>query len=204
MDQTPDRSTFLTLASLVEGGLVVVALGVGWVFNVQPLETVTWDVDALLWGIGGAIPLYAGFVICDRYPVGPLRPIKELLVDILGPLLARCSKWDLAAIALLAGIGEETLFRGLLLPLFGGDSFWLGLLISSVLFGLAHSVTMTYVVLATVAGLYFGLQLHYSGNLLAPIITHALYDYLAFVKVAAESRERHNANQHTEANKNFE
>ena len=64
-----------------------------------------------------------------------------------------------------------------------------GLLISSLLFGLAHAITRTYVILAGLAGVFFGLQWHYTGNLLAPIISHAVYDYLAFLKIAREFRD---------------
>jgi hypothetical protein len=189
MEQVSDRNSFLALAALFEGGLVVVALGLGWLFGVPPLETLVWDPWAVLWGLAGVVPLYAGFVICDRYPVGPLRAIKEMLNDLLGPIFARCGKADLAVVALLAGLGEEVLFRGLLLPLTGGGSFVVGLLISSLLFGLAHAITTTYVILAAIAGLLFGLQWHYTGNLLAPIISHAVYDYLAFVKIARDFRD---------------
>lgn len=188
MEQVSDRNSFLALAALFEGGLVLVALGLGWLFGVPPLETLDWDPWAVLWGLAGVVPLYAGFVICDRYPVGPLRAIKDLLNDLLGPMFVRCGKADLAVVACLAGLGEEVLFRGLLLPLTGGGSFVVGLLISSLLFGLAHAVTTTYVILAAAAGMLFGLQWHYTGNLLAPIITHAVYDYLAFVKIARDYR----------------
>ncbi|WP_146369499.1 CPBP family intramembrane glutamic endopeptidase [Symmachiella macrocystis] len=188
MEQDSDRNSFLAMAALFEGGLVVVALALGWVFGVPPLESLDWDPWAVLWGLAGVVPLYAGFVIFDRYPVGPLRTIKETLNDLLGPIFARCSKADLAVVAILAGVGEEVLFRGLLLPLTGGGSFVVGLLISSLLFGLAHAVTTTYVILAALAGLFFGLQWHYTGNLMAPIISHAVYDYLAFVKIARDFR----------------
>jgi membrane protease YdiL (CAAX protease family) len=188
MEQVSDRNSFLALAALFEGGLVVVSLGLGWLFGVPPLETLVWDPWAVLWGLAGVVPLYAGFVLFDRYPVGPLRAIKEMLNDMLAPMFSSCSKADLAVVALLAGLGEEVLFRGLLLPLTGGGSFVVGLLISSLLFGLAHAITKMYVILAAIAGLFFGLQWHYTGNLLTPIISHAVYDYLAFVKIARDFR----------------
>ena len=195
MEQTPHRDTFLTLAALFEGGLVVVALLVGWCFDVNPLEDFAWRWSAVGWGLAGVLPMYAAFLLFDRYPIGPLGEIKNLLLEMLGPILANCRYIDLAAIALLAGVGEEILFRGLLLPLTGGDSFYWGLLFSSLLFGLAHAITPTYVVLAAIAGVFLALQWHLTGNLLVPIITHAVYDYLAFIKVAALYRQSSEANR---------
>jgi len=176
------------MAVLFEGGLALVAVGLGWLFDLRPLEAIQLEPAAVLWGFVGAAPLYAIFLLFDRYPVGPLRQIKDLLAEMLGPVFAQCRKIDLALVALMAGLGEELLFRGLLLPLTGGDSFLLGLLISSLIFGLAHAVTWSYVVLAALAGAFFALQWHYTGNLLTPIITHAVYDYLAFVKIARDQR----------------
>ena len=49
------------------------------------------------------------------------------------------------------------------------------------MFGLAHSVTRTYAILATIIGLYFGWLWLATGNLLVPITTHAVYDFLALV-----------------------
>jgi hypothetical protein len=84
----------------------------------------------------------------------------------------------------VAGISEEILFRGVIQP-------WLevswgltaGLLLSNVLFGLVHSVTPLYSVLAGLVGIYLGVMMDIQGdrNLLTPIIIHALYDFLAFL-----------------------
>jgi hypothetical protein len=66
-----------------------------------------------------------------------------------------------------------------------------GLILSNVIFGLLHCITPTYAILAGLIGVYFGLLLDATGtpNLLAPILAHGLYDYLAFLVVirAAEA-----------------
>jgi membrane protease YdiL (CAAX protease family) len=49
------------------------------------------------------------------------------------------------------------------------------------LFGLAHPMSTTYVVLATVVGVYLGGLLLVTDNLLAPIVAHAAYDFVALV-----------------------
>ena len=83
-------------------------------------------------------------------------------------------------VSALAGIGEELLFRGVLQA--GLSEAWspmAGIVVASLLFGAAHAVSLSYLVLATLMGLYLGLLYHLTGNLLLPIIVHALYDWIA-------------------------
>src|SRR5262245_156592 len=176
-----NRRDFLMAALLFEGSLIAVAAGLGWWFGIAPGERLAWEIRGLIWGIGGTLPMVVLFVLGNRYPVGPLRRIKQFLFDALGPSLVACCWYDLFVVAAVAGIGEEMLFRGVLHPL-------VGLAWSNVLFGLAHFITPTYALLAGLIGSYLGWLLNASGNILAPIIAHGLYDFLAFVLVAREFR----------------
>ena len=56
---------------------------------------------------------------------------------------------------------------------------WPALLLASLLFGLAHAMTLTYLVLATLMGLYLGALYAWTDQLLAPMLTHFLYDWAA-------------------------
>jgi membrane protease YdiL (CAAX protease family) len=89
---------------------------------------------------------------------------------------------DLLAIATLAGVGEEMLFRGVFQ---GVLSRWagvgVGLTLASALFGVLHAITFTYAVLAALAGAFLGALWLWTGNLLTPIIVHTLYDFLLLV-----------------------
>jgi membrane protease YdiL (CAAX protease family) len=176
-----NRYDFLGAAILFEGSLIAVAGALGWWFDVDPLAGLAWDSRGFAWGVGGTLPMLAVFLLGNRYPLGPLRKIKHFLIDALGPSLIACRWYDLLLVAAVAGLGEELLFRGVLHPLTG--LFW-----SNVLFGLAHCVTPTYALLAGLLGGYLGWLLAVSGNLLAPIIAHGLYDFLAFLVVARECR----------------
>jgi hypothetical protein len=90
----------------------------------------------------------------------------------------------LALISVLAGFGEEMLFRGLLQSLFTQWlGFWFGVLIANLFFGLAHLITPAYAVIATLMGVYLGCLWVGSDNLLTPIVAHAVYDFLALVYV---------------------
>jgi membrane protease YdiL (CAAX protease family) len=104
----------------------------------------------------------------------------EVVRERIAPLFAGASPAQLAAIALLAGIGEEALFRGVLQEALAGRfPAWAGLVLASLLFGAVHWVTDTYAVLAGIVGLYLGTLYLLTDNLLAPIATHALYDVVA-------------------------
>jgi membrane protease YdiL (CAAX protease family) len=54
-----------------------------------------------------------------------------------------------------------------------------------VLFGLLHPITPTYAVLAALMGAYLGGVWLASGNLLVPIVAHALYDFIALAYLLA-------------------
>jgi membrane protease YdiL (CAAX protease family) len=183
-----NRSDFVKLAVLFESGMIVIAVAVGWLFGVEPQARCEWSFEAIGWGVLIAILMFGFFLLSFHFAIGPLRQMKQFLLESLGPPLAACRWYDLAAIAVVAGVSEELLFRGVLLPLVGK---W----VSSVLFGLAHFITPLYALLAGLAGLLLGELLERSENLLAPIVAHGLYDFLAFVIVARASG-RSSASEH--------
>jgi membrane protease YdiL (CAAX protease family) len=83
-------------------------------------------------------------------------------------------------VAALAGIGEEALFRGVVQSaLLGRLPGWAAVLVTAAAFGAAHALTLTYAVLAALVGAYLGWLHLASGNLLVPILAHALYDFVA-------------------------
>lgn len=174
-----DRGPFLNMAGFFEGGLALAALVIGWLVGIDPLEHLELTWTGLIGGLIGALPLLGLFAITFRFAFGPFRRIRDFLVFSLGPSLVRCYWYDLILLAVMAGVCEEILFRGLLQP-------WCGLVGSNVIFGLAHFITPMYALLAGVLGLYLGFL--YEGtreqNLLIPIVTHAFYDYVAFLVVA--------------------
>ncbi len=178
-----NRYEFLTLAVLFEGGLIGIASALGWWFGVDPLAHFAWSASGLYWGLVATVPMFGLFLVTNRFPIGPLRGIKQFLHDALGPSLVACRWYDLLLLAAVAGMGEELLFRGVLQPLLG--NFW-----SNVIFGLAHLITLPYAILAGLIGGYLGWLLDQSDNILAPIITHGLYDFLAFLVVARECRSK--------------
>jgi len=187
-----DRNQFLNMAALFEGGLVVVAFGLGWFADIDPVEHLNWQWQSFIWGLLAALPMFALFLIFHRYPIGPFRHINDFLVDFLGPVLSQCFWFDLILLGLLAGLTEEILFRGFFQAWFSQFGPGMGILGSNILFGLVHFVTATYAILAGLMGWYFSWLLTATGetNLLVPITTHAFYDYLAFLMVVRTYQKR--------------
>lgn len=177
------RQTVVLLAILVEGGLLVAASTLGWILDQPPLRHFAWTAQAILWGIAATLPLLALFFLILRWPIAPFKRIQRFSEDIIRPLLAPCSVIDLLGISALAGLGEEMLFRGVLQEAFAGwFNVWVGIGVASLLFGLLHSITFTYAVLATVMGAYLGcVWLWADQNLLVIVITHALYDFVVLL-----------------------
>ncbi|MGH7171896.1 MAG: lysostaphin resistance A-like protein [Gemmataceae bacterium] len=177
------RRTVVLLAVLIEGGLLFAASLLGWMIDQPPLRFFRWTWGAVLWGVLAALPLVALFFVLLRWPIGPLKRIQRFSEDVIRPLLAPCSVIDLLGISLLAGLGEEILFRGVVQEAFANwFNVWVGVLVASVLFGLMHSITFTYALLAALMGAFLGcVWLWADQNLLVIVLTHALYDFLALL-----------------------
>jgi len=139
----------------------------------------------LLWAAPATLPLLLVFFGCLNWPVKPLAGIKAFCEEVVRPLFRPCAWYDLAAISILAGVGEEVLFRGVLQNVLGGWlGPWIGMLAASILFGLCHLITPTYALVAGVIGFYLGWLWVTTGNLGVPIVVHALYDFIALVYLA--------------------
>ena len=150
--------------------------------GISPGERLHLTLGAVGLGVLAAVPLLLGLRWIVTTRLTPVRRLVALVVEQLGPVLASRSAAELALIATLAGLAEETLFRGVIqggltrvLPNVGA------LVVASAAFGLAHFVTRTYAVLAAAAGLYLGTLYLLQGNLLVPIVGHAVYDFVALL-----------------------
>jgi membrane protease YdiL (CAAX protease family) len=179
------RRQLLLLAVLFEAGLGVLACLAGFFSDQQPWDRLHWNADGLFWGVGASLPMLALFYICLRYPLGPIASIRKITDQIIRPLFRPCTLLDLLVISLLAGLGEELLFRGLLQDLFAEHlETWAAVLLAGVLFGLLHPITPVYAVLASFMGIYLGFVYLAAGNLLAAIVAHGFYDFVALVYLA--------------------
>lgn len=190
MDESLSRSEFLKLAGICEGSLFAIALVLAWFMNVNPGDQLYFDWWSVLVGTVAAIPLLVLFGVLYRLDLPPLRRIRDLLHQIISPQLADCRPIDIVLLAVLAGLCEEVLFRGTLQLWLSQWGLPAGIAGVSLLFGLVHCVTPTYVVLAGLIGAYLSWSMYFVDrpNLLIPIVTHAVYDYVGFLVLVAEYR----------------
>jgi membrane protease YdiL (CAAX protease family) len=89
----------------------------------------------------------------------------------LRPIAVDLSLAQILVLAGLSSLGEELLFRGLFMP-------WLGLWITSLLFGLLHQVRgparWVWAGWATAMGLALGSIFALTGSLVGPLLAHAI------------------------------
>ena len=176
----------MAMAVVTEGGLGVLAIVVGWGIGMNPLELVTGDWWALSWGCLAALPMLTLLALSERLAFWPFSDVADVVDRLLRPLFAELTVLELAVISALAGIGEELMFRGLIqegLARWIGEPWgiWIALAVASVLFGLLHPMNVAYVLLATFMGLFLGGLWIAAENLLVPIATHGVYDFLALL-----------------------
>lgn len=189
-----DTEKFFKSACYFEGSLIIVAMIIGWIADIDPFADLNFSEAALANGLLITLPLLVLFFTMQQLSYPPLLKIRSLLQATLGPRLYRRHWTDLLILAGIAGISEELLFRGVLQPWL--ENTWnliAGLIASNLIFALVHAITPLYALLAMSIGIYLGLSLDYGGerNLLIPIIIHTLYDFVAFVAILRDYRNQY-------------
>ena len=195
-DQPLSPPGFALTAAIFEGSLAFLAVALGWLLEQPPLETFYFDKYAILLAPLLVLPPLLLMVLCMSHWFRPAADIRRVVDELLTPLFQQCTVAEMAIVSILAGVGEEMLFRGVLqayfarwasnsqlpLPWHGpAAAQWFAVVVTAVLFGWAHCVNRAYAVLAGVVGLYIGWLWMASNSLLMPIITHSLYDFLALL-----------------------
>ena len=182
----------------IEASLVLMAFGVAWMFGFydpqQPISS--WFgsgwIGQLAIGAMLSLPiLYLVLVVMPRWK--SLADFYKFVYAELARIFRGMNVWQVAALSLAAGVGEEILFRWCLQ---GGLAarFGLGVALAaaSLIFGAVHFLNKTYFVLATAMSLILGL-IYWRFGLLAAIACHAMYDFLALqhlIKGTAPNIER--------------
>jgi membrane protease YdiL (CAAX protease family) len=191
----PGRDVIIIFAVFFEAGLAPFSIFLGWMLGYPPLAQFVWSLRDARSGAIAAVPVIVLFLLMLNWPIGPLARVKRFCDEEVVPLFAQTHWSELALISISAGVGEEMLFRGVfqaaLTHWFGTG--W-GLALSSVLFGLLHPISITYIVIAGVLGAYLGAVWLWNGNLLAVMVTHALYDFAVLgYLIRLQKRGKHEA-----------
>lgn len=174
------RSNISPLVALAfQGGIGVVGLLVILVADipVQIAGTGAWL--SVLCGILGAVGTYGVLILLSQiprlFPGSFSRQMRGL------HKFASSYSWlVLLLLSVLAGVGEELLFRGAVQGWLAAHTHpAVAVLMASVLFGLVHYASFTYFVVATCLGLAFGCVYAISDSLLLVMVWHSVYDMIA-------------------------
>jgi len=177
------------LAIAFEGGLLLLALVLGSLLGYEPFRGIHLAWEAVLWGGVATVPPLLGMWWCARSDWEPFLRLMREVEEKIVPIFANCSVVALAFISLLAGLGEEALFRGVIQAALSDWSYpWISVVVASLLFGLGHMITPTYAILAGLLGAYLGAILVIYGNLLTVIVVHALYDFVALIYLTQKAK----------------
>jgi membrane protease YdiL (CAAX protease family) len=150
-------------------------------FDIFPLGWMRWGILGYL----AAIPLVVIVSLLSQQLLqgqGGGNPLLPILVESQDGV-AKFILWVTVAIA--APFFEELLFRGFLLPsLTKLISVWPAIVISGFLFALAH-LNLADIMPLAVLGMVMGFVYVRSGNLLAPMLLHALWNSGSFLALLA-------------------
>jgi membrane protease YdiL (CAAX protease family) len=191
MDSSGQRSDGFAMAVVVEGGLALAALVVAWIFHVALRDLFPSAgaplVSAILRGLLATLPMLVIFWLLVNSDWPMMRQLREQVQWLIDEMFPSRSIAQFAMVAILAGVGEELLFRGAIQSVLGN---WttpvIGLVITSLLFGLAHALSKLYFLFAVAVGAFLGwMTLKYS-DLVAPMVAHGVYDFLALVYLSRQ------------------
>ncbi len=143
----------------------VAALLIAWFFGIKlfPLTKNLFR-DLVIGTLGALIPLVLFAIILsgkiNNVPL--LGSLKRTIIDDIKPIFSETKFIDLCFISACAGFGEELLFRGVI-------QAKLGIVASSIVFGLLHFITPAYCFIATIMGFYIGYLFLYYDSLLVAV-----------------------------------
>lgn len=169
-------------AVIIGGMLLTLLAGFGFSFMlstpIAPQVSVTFA--ALFWGVAATAPL-AGFLFWfmrSRLPA--IARFRESQIEFFSQIGFEFTGSRIALMAIGAGVTEELLFRGVFQTwLAGFMPAAFAIVLPNIVFGLLHARTTLYAIIAGLVGCYLGVIFWASGNLVVPVVAHALYDVVA-------------------------
>jgi membrane protease YdiL (CAAX protease family) len=166
-------------ALLFQGSIGVAGLILIWLFAI-PVNTggLSWVQD-LTGGLLGALGTYGILLLLSHIP--------GLFPDSMGRQMRGLHRFAtefgwlaLAALSIVAGVGEELLFRGAVQGWLAETvGYPIAIVVTSLLFGLVHYVSFTYFLVATALGLLLGSAYAISDSIVLVMVWHAVYDMVA-------------------------
>jgi len=188
-----DRKALLSVTIVVEGGLFLLALTLLNGAGIDPRSGFDPSAGATFLALLFCLPMLAALYMTTRTDWPPLSRLRKEMDEKVRPIFANCKPIDLLILSLFAGVAEELFFRGWLQTvLVGRFGLLAGILLASLLFGLAHYLSREYALYAFITGLYLGVIFHLTGNLYLLMSIHALYDFVALLTLKFEKESGEN------------
>lgn len=191
------RSTVLA-ANLAQVLMIAACLSIAWLtcprgwkhfgLGRRPLSSdVVWAVAAWLAALLICSLLYYGsIVVWKLFWPGSIPPEHTVLTVVKDPEMGMVLRIiAIAGAVILAPIGEELFFRGLLqsgvkkLAFVRWGSWqhrWIAIAVAATLFGLMHTVTPQHIPALIALGAILGYAYERSGSLVLPILVHMLFN----------------------------
>jgi membrane protease YdiL (CAAX protease family) len=163
--------------ALAYAAVGAIAAGVSLLLGHNPIACDGWlgtrGVASWLLSLGLGILLGSTTIAATPAMVRRWRWARALHLA-LRPAVHRAGNAALFSVAVTSAIGEELLFRGLLVPL-------IGVVASSIAFGLLHQIRgrarWGWMAWATIMGLLFGAVFATTGSLVGPLLAHAAINH---------------------------
>ena len=184
---------FFKTAVIFESAMIPIAIGLGvlcciwsWAGSLNEILGETSAISASIYGLFALIPMLLLLVFSATSRLPSVARLRELIRTSFVPILKELSTWQLVVVGLLAGIGEEWLFRGYLQTwvstLLPDTPMQIGsVIIVSIVFAALHAITPMYAAIVFVVSIYLGIVYESSEQLLTPMIAHGVYDVIALI-----------------------
>ncbi|MCE3015652.1 MAG: lysostaphin resistance A-like protein [Pirellula sp.] len=194
----------LFFAAMFELSLGLLAVGLGNVWGSHPNTLIPEPTDlvGLSVGVFGGLALGMAMAIAmlclEKIQWAWIQETATVAEKNLSELLNNCSVFQMIALSLAAGVGEEMLFRGWLQgtlveqwqPTFGATGVCIAIVLSSAVFGFAHPLSRGYIAIAFFLGLVLGGFAWCCNNVLIAIMAHATYDAVLMLVFASKWTRR--------------
>lgn len=174
--------------------LAIVAMSLCLVLKVPLAPQFNPDPNDFLIGIIATLPLVIFLWWFSNTTLEKLASFRNSQIKFFAEIGFTFTLPRIILMAISAGIAEELLFRGFLQTWINSFApVAVAIIASNILFGVLHMRTALYAIIAGLVGVYLGVLYALTDNLLAPMVTHALYDAAAleYTRRAVKSWRTH-------------
>jgi len=179
------------LTSALGAMLIPAAFAIAQAMAIDIPALISPGIVNTLIGLAAVAPLAAMLCWFMTTTWRPIADFRASQIEFFSGIGFKFTRMRILILATIAGVSEELMFRGVLQTIIDRQlPTAAAIVIVGLLFGLLHARTALYAIIAALVGMYLGLLFFATGSLLAPIITHAVYDLIAFewTRIAIEAR----------------